>query len=112
MWASIPVVRVPKRRHCGLSRALAACSSPPDSSELTLRASHNLAGVRCNVYTGNRLVVTCQLILELISAASLLEQVDVVLAGYGKRLAVGGEGMVRNGMVEEVVDFGAGHDGR
>jgi hypothetical protein len=112
MWASIPVVRVPKRRHCGLSRALAACSSPPDSSELTLRASHNLAGVGCNVYTGNRLVVTCQLILELISAASLLEQVDVVLAGYGKRLAVGGEGMVRNGMVEEVVDFGAGHDGR
>jgi hypothetical protein len=48
--------------------------------------------------------------LELISTARLLEEVDVVLAGYSERLAVGGEGMVRNGMVEEVVDFGAGHD--
>jgi len=92
-------------------RALAACSSPPDSSELTLRASHNLARVGCNVYTGNCLVVTRELILELVSAARLLEEVDVVLSGYSERLAVGGEGMVRNGMVEEVVDFGAGHDG-
>lgn len=55
--------------------------------------------------------MACQLILELVSAARLLEEVDVVLAGYSERLAVGGEGMVRNGVVEEVVDFGAGHGG-
>lgn len=50
-----------------------------------------------------------QFILELVAAARLLEQVYVVVPAHGERLTVGGERVVRNGMVEEVVDFGAGH---
>lgn len=49
-------------------------------------------------------------IFNLIPAACLAIQIDIVLAGYGERLSVGGEGMVRNGMVEELMDVGSGHD--
>ena len=51
-----------------------------------------------------------QLILELEAAARLLEEVDAVLTSYGQRLAVGGEGVVGNRVVEKVVHFGGGHD--
>lgn len=74
-----------------------------------MRASDNFARVGCNVNPSDRLVVPRQLILQLVTTARLLEQVDIVLASDGERLAVGGEGMVRNGVVEEVVNFGASH---
>jgi hypothetical protein len=109
--ASSPAVKAPRHRHFGLQHLLTAYSVNQIASEVTLRACHNLPRIGRNIHTGNRLVVPRQLILELVPAARLLEEVDVVLAGYGERLAVGREGVVRNGMVEEVVDFGAGHDG-
>jgi hypothetical protein len=101
-------VKAPRHTHFGL-RSISCLCHAPDGSTPTLRARDNLPGVGRNIHTGNRLVMPRQLILELVPAARLLEEVDVVLAGYGERLAVGREGMVRNGMVEEVVDFGAGH---
>ena len=81
------------------------------SSRLTLRASHDLASPRGNINTRDRLIMTGQFILQLEATARLCVQVNIVLTSYSERLAVGGEGMVRNGVVEEVVDFGAGHGG-
>ena len=53
--------------------------------------------------------MTSQFILKRKALAASLVQIDIVLAGYGKRLAVGGEGVIRDGMVEEVVDFRRRH---
>lgn len=73
---------------------------------LTLRAGDNLARDGRNVYARNGLVMPRQLVLELVPTAGLGEQIDVVVAGYGERLAVGGEGVVCDGMVEQMVDVG------
>jgi hypothetical protein len=53
-----------------------------------------------------------QFIRKLKLVSVLLEQINIVLPRYGKRLAVGGEGVVRNGMVEEVVHFRGRHSNR
>lgn len=74
-----------------------------------MRACHNLARIRRNIHTRDSLVMACQLILQLEFPTLSLVQVDVVFAGYGERLAVGGEGVVRDGVVEEVMDFWGGH---
>ena len=76
---------------------------------LTLRASHDLAGVGSNINTSDSLVMSSQLILKLESAARFRVQVDVVLASYSQRLTVGREGVVRNWVMEEVVNFRGGH---
>lgn len=96
--------------HCGLGKVscLIFCFH---SSKLTLGASHNLARVRRDIYTRDRLIVARQFILELEAAARLRVQVDVVLTSYGQCLTVGREGMVCNRVVEEVVDFWGGHCG-
>lgn len=78
---------------------------------LTLRAGHDLAGVGSNINSRDRLVVSSQFILKLETTARLRIQVDVVVASYSQRLAVGGEGMVGNWVVKEVVDFGGSHFG-
>jgi len=96
--------------HCGLDVLLATCRGALEGICLfTLRARHDLAGIRRNVDTRDRLVVPRQLILQLKASARPRVQVDVVLAGDGERLAVGGEGVVRDGVVEEVVHFWGGH---
>jgi hypothetical protein len=77
-----------------------------------LRARHNLAAVGRNVNTRDSLVVASQLVLQLELTAAALVELDVVVAGYGEGLAVGGEGVVRDGMVEEVVHFWRGHGDR
>jgi hypothetical protein len=76
---------------------------------LTLRAGHNLARVGSDIHTRDRLVVSSQLVLELETAALPCVQVDIVVTSYGEGLAVGGEGVVRNWVVKEVVDFGRNH---
>jgi hypothetical protein len=52
-----------------------------------------------------------QLIFEGKLVARALVQLDVVLACDGEGLSVSGEGVVGNRVVEEVVNFGAGHAG-
>jgi hypothetical protein len=76
---------------------------------LTLRAGHDLARVGSDIYPRDRFVVSSQLVLELEPAALPRVQINIVVAGYGEGLAVGGEGMVRNRVVKEVVDFGGDH---
>lgn len=50
-----------------------------------------------------------QLLLELESISDPAVQLDIVLSRNGQGLAVLRERMVRNGVVEEVVDFGRSH---
>lgn len=76
---------------------------------LTLRAGYNLARVGSNINARDSLVVTGQFILKLEATARLRIQVDIVLPSYSQRLTVGREGVVRNWVVEEVVDFWGGH---
>lgn len=76
---------------------------------LTLGAGDDLAAVGRNIHSSYSLVMSGQLILERVLAARALVQVDNVLPSYSERLAVGGEGVVRDGMVEEVVDFWGSH---
>lgn len=52
-----------------------------------------------------------KLVLELEGIANSAVQLDCRLASDGKGLPVGGERMVRNGIVEEVVDFWFRHCG-
>lgn len=53
-----------------------------------------------------------ELVRQGVLAACLLIQVDNVLLCNGEELLVCGEGMVGDGPVEEVVDFGGGHFGK
>lgn len=75
----------------------------------TLRAGHNSTTSRRNVHSGDRLVVTLQLILELEIASRPLVELDIVVTGDSQSLLVSREGVVRNGCVEEVVDFWCRH---
>jgi hypothetical protein len=102
-------VTAPIRTHCGLSRVSCLAAFANRSVLLTLGACHDLAGVGGNVDTGDRLVMSCELILQLELSTSPLVKIHVVLPGYCERLAIGGEGVIRNGMVEEMVDFWRSH---
>jgi len=76
---------------------------------LTLRASHNHAAMRRNIDTGHRLVMAFEFILEREFRAGSVIQFDIVVSCNGQRLSICGEGMVGDGMMEEVVDFGSRH---
>ena len=75
----------------------------------TLRACNNAARVRCNVDTRDQLIVALQLVLELEGIADLAIQLDGRIPGNRNGLAISGEGMVGDGVVEEMVDFGSSH---
>jgi hypothetical protein len=51
-----------------------------------------------------------ELVYELVRAADLGVELDRRVPGNGERLSVGREGMVGDGVVEEVVDLGGCHD--
>ena len=68
--------------------------------EDTLGASNNLSGVGRDVYSSDCLVMAGELVFQLEAFASSLVQVDVILSGDGKGLAISGEGVIRNWMVE------------
>ena len=75
----------------------------------TLRASDNSAAVGRNVHAGDKLVVPLQLVLDLEDIAYSAVEVDGGLARNSYQLTVRREGMVRNWVVEEVVDFWSCH---
>ena len=75
----------------------------------TLRARHDLAAVGRNVHASDSLVMPGELILKGVLVAPALVYVDNVLTSYSERLAVGGEGMVCDRVMEEVVDFWGSH---
>ena len=76
----------------------------------TLRASHDHAAVRSNINACDGLIVAFQLIFEGEAIARVAVQFDIIVSCYSERLTVGREGVVGNGVVEEMVDFGSGHD--
>ena len=77
----------------------------------TLRASDNSAAVKCNVYASDCFVMTFELVLEFESIACSTVELDTGVSCDCKGLPICGEGMVRNGTVEKVVDFWSSHCG-
>lgn len=90
---------------------LAALAGLPDVGVAVLRAGDNAATVRGDVDAGDQLVVSAELILEAELVALLGVELDVVGTGDGEGAAVGREGVIGNGCVEQVVHFGRGHVG-
>jgi len=90
---------------------LSALAGLPDVGVAVLRAGYNAAAVGCDVDAGDELVVSAKLVLQAELVALLRVELDIVGAGDGKGVAVGGERVVGNWSVEEVVDFGRGHVG-
>lgn len=82
----------------------------PDVGVAVLRAGDNLARVGGNVDSGDELVVAAQLVVEGEARAIGRVQLDRVVSGDSQRVAIGREGMVGDGVVEEVVYLGGGHD--
>lgn len=72
----------------------------------TLGAGDDLARVGRNVDGGYGLVVADELVDGGEAIAGALVELDLVFAGDGKLGAVGGEGVVGDGLVEEEVGFG------
>lgn len=75
----------------------------------TLRASHNAPGVGGNVDAGDKLVMSLELVLELEGIADSAVELDLGVAGNSQGLAIGREGVVGDGVVEEMVDLGSSH---
>lgn len=75
----------------------------------TLGARYNPSTLWCDINTSDGLVVTFQFILELELMPCSTIQLNTGISGDSQRLPVSGEGMVGDGVVEKVVDFGAGH---
>jgi hypothetical protein len=69
------------------------------------------SGVGGTLGARHGLVMAGELVLQRVLCARAPVQVDVVVAGHGERLAVGGEGVVGDGVVEQVVDVRGGHGG-
>lgn len=90
---------------------LAGLTGLPDVGIAVLRAGHDTAAVRGDIDTGDELIVAAELILEAELVALLGVELDIVGAGDGEGVAVGGEGVVGNGRMEQVVHFGRGHVG-
>ena len=75
----------------------------------TLGAGDNATTVRSNVNAGDGLVVALELVLQLEGIANLAIELDGGVSGNGQRLMVRREGMVSDGAVEKMVNFGSGH---
>lgn len=78
----------------------------------TLGASHNLARIRSDINGGNGLIVTGELVIQGEARAIVLVELNSVVACDGKELAIGREGVVRNALVKEEVDFWGRHGDR
>ena len=76
---------------------------------LTLRACHDHAAMRSYINASDGLVMSLELILKCKLAARPIVKLDVIVSGDCKCLPVSREGMVGDGMVEEMMDFWASH---
>ena len=77
-----------------------------ERSVRTLGACHDATTARSNVDAGDRLVMSLELILELERIPALAVKLDGRVSGNGQGFVVRREGVVRNGIVEEVVNLG------
>ena len=78
----------------------------------TLRTGDDASRVGRNVYTGDRLVVSLELILQSKSLFSPAVELNGRVASDGQRLTIGREGVVGDGVVEKMVNFGRRHGGQ
>ena len=75
----------------------------------TLGASDNHATVGSNVDSCNSLVMAFQFVFQCKFGTRPIVEFDIVVSSDCEGLLVGGEGMVCNGVVEEVMDFWTRH---
>lgn len=76
----------------------------------TLGARHNHATIWCNVNSSNGLIMSLQFVLKCKIVSGPVIQLDINVASHCECPPVGGEGMVSNWMMEQVMDFWTGHD--
>lgn len=81
----------------------------PLKSMLTLRASNNSSTVGRNINTSHNLLMTLQLIRQGVLAAPRPVELHIAVPRDSKRLPVGRERVVGNGIVKEMVNFRSGH---
>lgn len=74
-----------------------------------MRTSDDHAVVGSNVDARDRLVMALEFIFQDELGAGPFVEFDIAVSCDCEGLPVGGEGVVGNGMVEEVVDFWTGH---
>jgi hypothetical protein len=113
--ASSPSARVPIRRHYDLACVTTRYQISPrlgrrKKRKRTLGTRHNHATGRCYVDSSNGLIMSLKFILKCEIVSGLAIQLDINIASDCECLPVGGEGMVGNWMMEQVVDLWAGHD--
>ncbi len=75
----------------------------------TLGTCDNSAAARSDINTSYGFIVALQLILQLERIADFTIQLEGRVLGHSERLAIGGEGVVGNGAVEEMVNFWGSH---
>lgn len=88
---------------------LALISFPEQPVLLTLRAGYDPPTIQRNINTRNSLVMPLQFIFELESIACSSVQLHAGISCHGQCLPVGGEGVVGNRVVKELVDFWWSH---
>ena len=76
---------------------------------VTLSTSHNPPTFGSDIHTGDSLVMPLELIFECETGIFALVQLDGSVTRDCEEGAVGGEGVVADGLVEEEVDFRVGH---
>ena len=82
----------------------------PNDSVTVLRACDNAPTVRGNINTSDCLVVALERVLQLKSAANLAIELDRSIPSDSQGRLIGRKGVVGDGVVEEVVNFGGAHD--
>ena len=75
----------------------------------TLGASHNTTSFRGDVDTCDCLIMPLQFILQCKLATGAFIELNMILSGHAQCLSVSGEGMISNGVMEEMVNFGRRH---
>ncbi len=92
-------------------RLIASGRRLPDQGVTVLGTGDDAAGAGSDVDTGDGLVVTLELVLQLEGRTNSSIEFDRRILGNGESVAIGREGVVGNGAVEELVNFGSSHRG-
>ena len=95
----------PRLRHFDLLSFKSATVYAEIRNRPTLGTGHNSPAVQRNIDTRDQFIMTLQLVLELESTSCSSVKLDSGVSGNGESLLVSGEGMIRDWMVKEVMDF-------
>lgn len=109
MLACSPWGMAPKQEHSGLFNFMLGKRFWLSKYPHTLRACYNPPTFQRNINASNRLIMTLQLIFELESIARASIKLDPDVSCNCQRLFVGGEGVIGDRIMEELVNLGSGH---